>query len=113
MAARLDTQTLVSALIRRVNGAGGVATVLHKGDPSGGIILVQLLDRGRFGTVLERMIDLSGRQTLVHCGPKKDSQDTEISDYIARRKRADPDLWLVELDVADGERFAAETLCSS
>lgn len=111
--ARLDTQTLVSALIRRVNGAGGFATVLQKGDPSGGIILVQLLDRGRFGTLLERMTDLSGRQTLVACCPKHDSQDTEISDYIARRKRSDPDLWLVELDVADGERFAAETLCSS
>jgi hypothetical protein len=111
--ARLDTQTLVSALIRRVGAAGGFATVLHMGDPVGGIILVQLLDRGRFGTLLERMTDLSGRQTLVACGPKHDSQDTEISDYISKRKRSDPDLWLVELDVADGERFAAETLCNS
>jgi hypothetical protein len=111
--ARLDTQTLVSALIRRVGAAGGFATVLHKGDPVGGIILVQLLDRGRFGTLLERMTDLSGRQTLVACGPKHDSQDTEILDYISKRKRSDPDLWLVELDVADGERFAAETLCNS
>lgn len=111
--ARLDTQTLVSALIRRVGAAGGFATVLHKGDPVGGIILVQLLDRGRFGTLLERMTDLSGRQTMVACGPKHDSQDTEIYDYISKRKRSDPDLWLVELDVADGERFAAETLCNS
>lgn len=111
--ARLDTQTLVSALIRRVNAAGGFATVLHKGDPTGGMILVQLLDRGRFGTVMERMTDLSGHQTLVACGPKQPSQDTEISDYISKRKRSDPDLWLIELDVADGERFAAETLCSS
>jgi hypothetical protein len=111
--ARLDTQTLVSALIRRVGAAGGFATVLQKGDPVGGIILVQLLDRGRFGTLLERMTDLSGRQTMVACGPKHDSQDTEIYDYISKRKRSDPDLWLVELDVADGERFAAETLCNS
>jgi len=111
--ARLDTQTLVSALIRRVQAAGGFATILNKGDPIGGIILVQLLDRGRFGTVLERMTDLSGRQTMVPCGPQDDPQDTEISDYISRRKRADPDLWLVELDIAEGERFAAETLCNS
>lgn len=110
---RLDTKTLVSALIRRVEGAGGFATVLHKGDPSGGIILVQLLDRGRFDTLLERMTDLNGRQTLVPCGPQNSIQDTEIIDYISRRQRADPDLWLVELDVADGERFAAETLCTS
>jgi hypothetical protein len=110
---RLDTQTLVSALIRRVEGAGGFATVIHKGDPMGGIILVQLLDRGRFGTLLERMTDLSGRQTMVPCGPRNDPQTTEINDYISRRKRSDPDLWLVELDIAEGERFAAETLCNS
>lgn len=111
--ARLDSQTLVSALIRRVEAAGGFATILSKGDPLGGIILVQLLDRGRFGTLLERMTDLQGRQTMVRCGPKDGSQATELSDYISKRKRADPDLWLVELDVADGERFAAETLCNS
>lgn len=110
--ARLDSQTLVSALIRRVEAAGGFAAVLNKGDPSGGIILVQLLDRGRFGTLMERMTDLSGRQTMVRCGPNRDAEDIEISDYISNRKRADPDLWLVELDVAEGERFAAETLCN-
>lgn len=111
--ARLDTQTLVSALIRRVQNAGGFATVIHKGDASGGIILVQLLDRGQFGTLLERMTDLDGRQTMVPCGPQNSSQDTEISEYISKRRRSDPDLWLVELDVAGGERFAAETLCAS
>ena len=111
--ARLDSQTLVSALIRRVQGAGGFATVLDKGDPIGGIILVQLLDRGRFGTLLERMTDLDGRQTMLPCGPKSGAQDAEISDYISKRKRSDPDLWLIELDIAEGERFAAETLCNS
>ncbi len=111
--ARLDTQTLVSALIRRVQNAGGFATVVHKGDASGGIILVQLLDRGRFGTLLERLTDLDGHQTMVPCWPGNEVQPSEISNYISRRKRSDPDLWLVELDIADGERFAAETLCTS
>ncbi len=99
--------------MRRVQGAGGFATVLHKGDPHGGVILVQLLDRGRFGTLLERMTDISGRQTLVRCGPEDATQDIEISEYISRRTRTDPDLWLIELDIAEGERFAAETLCNS
>ena len=110
---RLDTQTLVSALIRRVTGAGGFAAVLEKGDAMGGVILVQLLERGRFGTLLERMTDLDGHQTMVPCGPQNPVQDTEIPDYISRRKRSDPDLWLVELDIAEGERFAAETLCTN
>ena len=108
---RLDTQLLVSALLRRVESAGGFATVIHKGDRMSGIILVQLLERGHFHTLLERMTDLDGRQKMVPCGPKNDVQDIDIINYISRRKAVDPDLWLVELDIADGERFADETLC--
>jgi hypothetical protein len=108
---RLDTQLLVSALLRRVDGAGGFATVLQKGDRLSGIILVQLLERGRFHGLLERMTDLNGQQKMVPCGPKNDDQGIEISDYISKRKRVDPDLWLIELDIAEGERFADEILC--
>lgn len=111
MTARLTSTMLVGALIRRVQAAGGFATVLAKGDPIGGVILVQLLDRGAFSGLFERLTDLAGRQTLVRCGPDNGAQDIEISEYIAKRQRSDPDLWLIELDVADGERFAAESLC--
>lgn len=111
MSARLTTQMLVSALLRRVEREGGFATVLHKGDPIGGVILVQLLHHGTFQGLLERMTGLDGHQSLVPCGPQSSSQDIEINDYISRRRRSDPDLWLVELDIAQGERFAAETLC--
>jgi hypothetical protein len=31
-----------------------------------------------------------------------------LQDLIARRRRFDPDLWLIELDIASAERFAAE-----
>jgi len=109
---RLDTQLLVSALLRRVDAAGGFGAVLHNGDRSSGVVLVQLLERGRFQALLERMSTLDGRLELVRCGPPVDSQPIEITDYIERRKRADPDLWLIELDVAEGERFAAEILCA-
>jgi hypothetical protein len=37
------------------------------------------------------------------------AQDTEnpseFAKYLARRANQDPDLWIVELDIADGERF--------
>ncbi|MBO9576515.1 MAG: DUF1491 family protein [Sphingobium sp.] len=105
------TDLLVSALVRRVEVAGGFATVLHRGDRMGGIILVQLLERGRFRGFLERMTDLAGHRQMVPCGPKEDAQDIEISEYISKRRRVDPDLWLIELDVAQGQRFADEILC--
>ncbi|HTH28885.1 MAG TPA: DUF1491 family protein, partial [Sphingobium sp.] len=30
---------------------------------------------------------------------------------LDRRRAADADLWIVELDIAEAERFAAETMC--
>lgn len=113
MTGRLPSHLLVSALLRRVEGAGGFATVIRKGDASGGVILVQLLQHGTHLALLERITDLDDRQTLVPCGPSQPKQDIEIQDYIEKRRRADPDLWLIELDVAEGERLAAETLCAS
>ncbi|MFL6730111.1 MAG: DUF1491 family protein, partial [Sphingomicrobium sp.] len=36
-----------------------------------------------------------------------DSQ--EVAAFLAKRLRFDPDLWAIELDIADPERFIAET----
>jgi hypothetical protein len=33
-----------------------------------------------------------------------------VSDYWQRRRSRDPDLWVLELDIAAAERFAAETI---
>jgi hypothetical protein len=33
----------------------------------------------------------------------------ELSDYLARRGRQDDDLWIVELDIAQAERFIGIT----
>lgn len=109
---RLTSQMLVGALLRRVEGAGGFAMIIQKGDPIGGVIMIQAMEKGQFRGFFERMTDLSGKQSMVACGPEIVSQDIEKSDYIARRRKSDPDLWLVELDVAAAERFAAETLCN-
>lgn len=115
MTARLATHMLVGALIRRVQEAGGFAVVLHKGDPASGIMLLQCLEKGQEIGLLERISDYAGGYQLLPCGPSQaslgDSETGTIADYIARRRRSDPDLWLVELDVADAERLAAQTLC--
>ncbi|MCE7795062.1 DUF1491 family protein [Sphingobium sufflavum] len=110
MTGRLPAKTLVSALIRRVNQAGGFASVLASGEDMGGMILVQTLERGRFSGFFERMTDLDGRASLVRCGPPVDSDPPTLSAYLNRRRSSDPDLWIVELDIVDAERFAAETI---
>jgi hypothetical protein len=108
MTPRLTSRMTIDALFRRVRAEGGFATVLAKGDESAGAILLVCLERGAFRSLLERTVGLEGGYRWTPCGP----QDVEAAairvSYIQRRRDSDPDLWLIELDVADPERFAAE-----
>jgi len=99
MAARLAAGLLVSALIRRAEEMGGSGMVLAKGDATAGALLIQLAERGRPGPLLERRLDPQGAYRWSQTGPEGDA---ERGDYIARRRRTDPDLWVIELDVANG-----------
>jgi hypothetical protein len=45
-------------------------------------------------------------------GPGESASSTEIADFLAKRTRFDDDLWAIELDIADPERFIAETTSS-
>jgi len=105
MAPRLAAGLLVAALIRRVQNAGGSGMVLAKGDATAGALLIQLADRGVPGALLERRLDAQGNYRWSPTGPDEDS---ERGDYIARRRRSDPDLWVIELDVADAMALVEE-----
>lgn len=108
---RLTSAMLVGALRRRAEAAGGFATILAKGDPNSGTIMLHCTHNGTNIGLFERISDFSGGYRLETCGPDSSADAKEISEYVERRRRSDPDLWLVELDIADGERFAAETIC--
>lgn len=105
MDARLPAHLEVSSLIRSVNGAGGFATVLSKGDREAGTILVVIVQNGANARVYERMPTLDGTRQW-HCSFREvPGKRQEFSDYLHRRGDQDPDLWIVELDIAEGERF--------
>ncbi|MET3724897.1 DUF1491 family protein [Sphingomonas trueperi] len=110
MTLRLTSAMLVSALVRRADAAGGSAMVLAKGDATSGAILLLLLDRGTHPRFLERAIGPEGVPALLPSGPQQLADEAEASAYWRRRRERDPDLWVVELDIAGGERFAAETM---
>ncbi|ALR19541.1 DUF1491 family protein [Sphingobium baderi] len=109
---RLTSALLVGVLVRRAAAAGGFATVLVKGDATSGVILIQALERGQENGLFERVPDYAGGYRFAACGPAPDKGREALAQYIERRRRSDPDLWIIELDIADAERFAAETICS-
>ncbi len=108
MSARVASGVLVNALVRRVGQAGGFATILAKGDATAGAMLIVAQDRGENARTWERGIGPKGDVELIAVGPEGDAQ--AVTDYWMKRRRNDPDLWVVELDVAQAERFAAETI---
>ena len=105
MAARLAAGMLVSALIRRAEELGGNGAVLAKGDATAGALLIQLADRGVPGPLLERRLDPQGAYRWSLTGPEVSEQR---GDYIARRRRGDPDIWVIELDVPDGMQLVED-----
>ncbi len=108
MSARLAAGALVNALVRRAGQAGGFATVLARGDATAGAILIVAQDRGENPRLIERGLGPRGTVELIAVGPDGDAD--AVVDYWMKRRRNDPDLWVVELDIAQAERFAAETI---
>ena len=103
MAARIAASVLASALIRRAEGEGGFGAVLARGDSTAGSILVILLEKGGNPRVLERLLQPGGDYAWRQVGISG-----TVPELVERRRRFDPDLWVLELDIASAERFAAE-----
>ena len=108
--ARLTSAMLVSALVRRADQQGGSAMILAKGDETAGAILLITYHKGTNPRLLERGTGPQGAPFLIPAGPQDIADEEAVSAYWQRRRGFDRDLWVVELDIADAERFAAETM---
>ncbi|HTM95220.1 MAG TPA: DUF1491 family protein [Croceibacterium sp.] len=109
MQARLPAHIEVSGLIRAVDAAGGFATVIAKGEREAGTILVVCFEKGRPTRAFERMPRPDGSRAWTLSRTQDSENPQEFDDYLARRAKQDDDLWIVELDIADAERFIGLT----
>jgi hypothetical protein len=82
---------------------------MRKGDPERGSILLFVSSRGVHVACLERILNADGSYRWGRAGPGESAGSMEIADFLARRARFDEDLWAIELDIAEPERFIAET----
>ncbi len=107
MDARLPAHLEVAGLLRAAESAGGFATVLKKGERVGGTILVVLTEKGANARVFERFPALDGTREWICSRTQNAENAMEFQEYLDRRARQDPDLWMIELDVVNGERLIA------
>jgi len=108
MTPRVTSSILAGALIRMAEADGGFGAVLRKGDGISGAILVLLSERGAIPRLLERILQPDGRYAWH--APLSSGFKTvdEVARFVDRRRQFDPDLWVLELDIASAERFAAD-----
>jgi hypothetical protein len=102
---RLPAHLEVSALIRQIQAEGGFATVLQKGEREAGTILLVLCENDTKARAYERMPAPDGTREWTRSRIQDPENKQEFSQYLARRGEQDRDLWIIELDIAQGERL--------
>ena len=83
--------------------------MLQKGEPDAGTILVVMTERGIDARTYERMPRPDGNRAWELTRREDPDNKTEMQEWLDRRAAQDPDLWIVELDIANGERFIGIT----
>lgn len=105
----LSTDIWVGALIRRAELAGAFAVVARKGDPRAGAVLVKVLDRrDRSARLYSEATRGDGERVWMQ--PVASEVEADLDAYVDRAWRIDPDLWLVEIDDAEGRHFLTEAV---
>lgn len=102
---RIPTHLEVTGLIRAVETAGGFAMVIAKGERTAGTMMVLCCSRATGDRAYERMPQLDGTREWVLSKEQDPENPFEFSEWHQRRSQQDSDLWIVELDIENGERF--------
>lgn len=105
MSDRLPAHLEISGLVRSVGAAGGFATVIAKGERDAGTILTICCVNGKNSRLYERMPQLDGSRKYTLVKEQDPENPLEFSEYCERRQRQDSDLWIVEIDIENGETF--------
>ena len=108
MSGRLPAHLEASAILRLAESQGGYASVLAKGEQDAGTILIVTLCRGAAAVLYERMPQRDGSRSFVAAKRENPENKQEFFEYLARRRQQDRDMWLIEVDIVDPERFIAQ-----
>ena len=100
--ATLSTDLWIQAHVRRCAVDGIGATVVRKGDPVGGAVLVKLYLAGQGCRVMTRMTGPDGEPGWMAALGGNLVPEAEADAYIARQITYDSDLWVLEVDDPKG-----------
>ena len=105
---RLPAHLEAAALIRQAEAEGGFGTIVKRGDADRGALILLLASRGVHHGCLERTLGSDGIYGWQRSGPGPGTDGQTLAEWSQKRLRFDEDSWLIELDIADPERFIVE-----
>ncbi len=103
---RLRAGIWVSAYLARLAQAAIPAFVVHRGDDTAGAVLVVVATLDGRAVARQRSFDLmSGARTWVTL---VEGTEAEVAEAVARQRRFDPDLWVIEVEDRQGRSLLGE-----
>jgi hypothetical protein len=95
---RLKTGLWIRALIRRCDLAAVAVAVAARGDTDSGAVLLKFRDRRAGCSVLAQARGRRGELVWMRATGAEPVAEAEADAYIARQRRRDPDIWVVEIE---------------
>lgn len=106
MTPRLTADFWVRAYLTRLRLADIPAYVTAKGDPTAGAVMVKCARLDGTAQLLQRSFDLmADRRTWITL---TDGAERDVDAAIARQRRNDPDLWVIEIESREGRTLLDE-----
>ena len=106
MRPRLAARVWIDAYLRRLQLENIPAYVVHKGDPTAGVVMVKLSTLDGKAVCYQRSYDLmSGDRAWVVLA---EGDEAEVDASIARQRGFDRDLWVIEVEDRAGRHLLDE-----
>jgi len=101
----LKTSFWAPALIRRAERGGAYATVVYRGDPDAGAVLIKVRSMDGLAVLYRSMRDMDGNR-IWH--PKGPAGEDDLDADIRKAMVSDPDLWVIEIEDRQGRHFLTD-----
>lgn len=106
MRPRLATGLWVSAYLARLEAAAIPAYLTAKGDATAGAVAVKLATMNGRASVFTRATGPDGER--IWQALAEDTPESEADEALARQRRFDPDLWIIEIEDPKGRTLLEE-----
>ncbi|MBU6476191.1 MAG: DUF1491 family protein [Alphaproteobacteria bacterium] len=102
MTERLPTELLVAGYLRQCAARAIPVYIVHKGAPAAGTVTLRLALRDKSVKILNQSRDMDGNLGWNNPFDSETVDETRADAYIQKAVARDPDVWVIEVESADG-----------